>query len=224
MFQKEVKMKYFKGIFKGIFFTTLIFFAYTAFGSYSPTNDFIESDINVSFEPQAFPEVSLNENYTPVLLVIWGGGGGQHCLIPFNEQIRSKLNTQEIPKQNSLDEAFAFKQMTNVKPCQADIAQLALDSLDKQANQLAFFFGMFFTLPAVVEVPLYIGVCLLADYVTNKRREVVGDTQGVHISESLVRITAGTVCAPVYGATMLIRWGINDGQDPVLDDIKKNRW
>ena len=197
--------------FKGIFFTTLMFFAHTAFGSYSPTNDFVESDINVSFEPQVFPEAGLNENYTPVLLF-------NDCLIPFNEQIRSKLNTQEIRKQNSLDEAFSFKQMTNVKPCQAEIAQLVLDSLDKQANQLAL-------VPAVVGVPIYLGACLLAEYMSNKRAKVTGiaPTANVHVMEAYARMSVGTLCFPVYGVGTAIRWGINDGHDPLFDDERRNR-
>ena len=190
--------------FKGIFFTTLniliMFFAYTAFGSYSPTNDFRESDINVSFEPQAFPEAGLNENYTPVLLFNDGGGD---CLIPLNEQDRERLNTQEIRKQNSLDEAFAFKQMTNVKPCQADIAQLVLDSIDKQANQLAIA-----TLPAVVIGAIYLGTCVGAEYAVHKRVQKQGFQAR---SDTLFIWVSGLVCLPVFVVGSLIRWGINDG-------------
>ena len=199
-----------------------MFFAHTAFGSYSPTNDFVELDTNVSFEPQAFSGAGLNENYTPVLLF---NVGGNNCLIPLNEQIRSKLNTQETLKQNSLDEAFAFKKMTNVKPCQAEITQLVLDSLDKQANQLAIAP----TPGLLVAGAIYVGFCGAGDYALYNRRhnkqnllDAIKNADTKTSTEEAYLLAMEIVtpwCLPIYAVGSLIRWGINDGQDPVLDDF-----
>ena len=199
--------------FKGIFFTALnilvMFFAYTAFGLYSSTSDFIEADINFSFEPQAFPEASLNETYTPVLLFNDKEG---YCVIPLNEQEQIELKAQEILKQNSLGEAFAFKQMTNLKPCNREIAQLVLNSIDKQTNQLAIAQAV------VVTGAIYLGACSAAEHISDKRYEAVGGFRhGVSYGESIVRWIAGAVCFPIYIAGAFIRWDTNDGRDPVMD-------
>ena len=199
--------------FKEIFFTTLniliIFFAGTAFGLYNS----IELDNNFNFEPQAFFKANLNEAYIPVLLFNDKEG---YCVIPLDEQNKKKLNMQEILNQNSLDEAFAFsKQMTNLKLCEPEIAQIVMNSIDPSSNQLAVVSG------AVVAGVIYVGLCSWADYITNKRYEIVGsaDESNNRVSgeERLLRLVSGMVCFPVYGVGTLIRWYSNGGHDPLVD-------
>ena len=199
-------MTYFKGIIFTVLNILVMFFTYTAFGLYSPTSDFIESDINFSFEPQAFPEASLNEIYTPVLLFNDQEG---YCVIPLNEQDRKKLNIQEILKQNSLDESFAFEQMTNLKPCQPEIAQLVLNSINKQTNQLAIAQAV------VVGGAIYLGVCATADYITTKKAKAEAEGGYPDIAQFLIRTAVGIMCFPVYGLSFLIRVIENDGHDPL---------
>ena len=90
---------------------------------------------------------------------------GNYCVIPLNEQNRKKLNTEEILEQNPPEQASAFEQMKGLKPCQPEITQIALNSIDKQANQLAIAQAV------VVGGAIYLGACSAADYMSNKRYE-----------------------------------------------------
>ena len=187
--------------FKGILFTVLnfgiVFFQCTAFGLYGFTSDSIESEINLNFEPEASFGVNLDETYTPALLF---NDNGEYCVISLSEQDMKRLNTQKILKQNLLENNFAFEQMEDLESCQSETAQLVLDSIGKQANQLAI------AQSAVAAVVIYIGACATADHVTTKKAKARGRYAGGPGFGETMQVAVGIMCFPIYGVSTLIRW------------------
>ena len=83
--------------------------------------------------------------------------------------------------------------MKGLKPCLPGISQLALDSIDKQTNQLAIAHIVIETVFLVGG--LYVGICLVADQVTKPT---------LLFSESSARWIVDAACFPVYEVGALI--------------------
>ena len=179
------------------------------FSKKAPTHAIIEDtafrliDLQMTLgltSPSIFSESHRNEFYSQVLLV---KNERDYCVIPLNNKLQRKLNTQEILEQNKPD-FIAFEQMKDLKQCQPGVAQAVLNSIDESENQYALAGSAI-----VIIAAIYLVTCVMANSITDKRNKVKS-FDNEDFSEFLTRSMVAVICAPIYITTTIIRWGIND--------------